>query len=206
MKKALYILVFLCCYLLHGQKVVRKLLSASHYTNIHINAAHCFEVVLETTDSKEIEVEANMEGEHTLELLVHVEREESTVTISTGFQPYFNAPGDKLNVHKVLSVRLLVKVPKHRYVHLSGTGADCTITGSFANLNVVLDDGNCTVYALKTNAQITTQSGQIAIQGSAAKVSAISKYGVVTGTMESSNAYLFKLSTISGNIHLIKTK
>ena len=206
MKAALYVLIFIGATILNSQKVIQKTLVASNVSNIHVNTDNCFEVFVETWDSEVINIEAILEGEYNPNLIVNIKKEEPTVTVSAGLHPNFELPNDKLNAHKVISIKLRIKLPNNKLVQLFGTSTDCTITGSFSHLKVSLADGNCTLRSIDSDAEVTTQSGHITIQNSIAAVTALSKYGSVFGGITSSAERHFKLSTVTGNIHLSKTE
>ncbi len=206
MKAAFYVIIFVAANILNSQKVVQKSLLASNVSNIHINTDNCFDVAVETWDSEVINIEGTLEGEYNPNLILNITKEEPTVTISAGLHPNFELPSDKLSAHKVISIKLRIKLPNNKFVQLFGTSTDCIITGSFSNLKVSLADGNCTLSAIDSNAEITTQSGHITIRNSKALVTASSKYGGVFGGITSSASRHFKLSTVTGNIHLSKTE
>lgn len=206
MKLAISIMLFLGINFLSGQKMVSKSLLATNTSFIHVNTENCFEVNVETWDSQDIKLEASMEGEYNPDLVLNLNKEGTTVTVSTGFQPNFVLPDDKLSAHKIISVKLRIKVPKHKNVQLYGTSTNCFITGVFNSLRVTLDDGSCSLNMITADAEVTTQSGQIVVLNSKALVAAVSKYGKVWGELSSSNANYFNLATVTGNIHLNKTE
>ena len=81
--------------LLGAQKVIKKSVHNPGTSSILIDADDCFKVEITTTLSKEIVVEALIDGEYKNDLLVKIEEDGPSINISTGFQPDFIKPNDK---------------------------------------------------------------------------------------------------------------
>ncbi|WP_420603756.1 hypothetical protein [Flagellimonas sp.] len=205
--KALWcFLVFFGFVQLHGQKLVKKALINPETEYIQINSQYCYDVKLHTSNTTEVEVVASIEGEYSKDLLVSIEESSATMLISTGFQPNFSNPNDKLSAHKVVSIALDIILPEHKNVLVYGTNSNVLVEGKYRNLEVKLSDGRCTIDNVTETVAVTTQKGDILLLTSNGNIVAKSTYGKVLQENIPSGHNQYKLNTIEGTIHLRKTK
>ncbi len=191
---------------LNAQKVIKKELTGNRFQFIQIDTKNCFQAEIVTTPGKTIEVEARIEGEYSNELVIRIEEEGDNIAIGAEFQPSFQDPNDKLSAHKVVSIDLKVKIPSSTDVQVYGTSCDVALKGSFHNLEVVLNDGNCTLNQVRENVLVTTQSGNIQLNSLQGQIKAVTRYGEIYRDAIPKGSNLYDLKTISGNINLIHTK
>lgn len=201
----LMVLLFSFC-AAFGQKKVKKSLVNPQSKHFLIDTDKCFQVGLKTTEGEEIMVKATMDGEYQKDLLVSIEEEGSTITISTDFQPNFVKPNDKLSAHKVLSIALEIELPENLDVHLFGTNTNVRATGHYKKLKIDLADGTCKLENVGEEVLVKTQSGDIFLNAEAAKVEALSVYGQVLGKNVPSGNGHFDLHSVEGDIHIMKTE
>lgn len=185
-----------------AQKLIKKSIVNSDISYIKIDVKNCFEITLETSNSNEMVVEAQIDGEYKKDLLLNISEKGSTIVVSTDFQPNFVNPNDKLSAHKVISIALKVILPKQKDVHVFGTNCNVTATGNYEFLKVSLNDGRCDLNNIFENVEVITQSGHITASYSDAMVKAKSKYGKVTGTISKTGNSQYDLSTVTGDILL----
>jgi hypothetical protein len=169
----------LCTAILQGQKRVRKTLLDPAVQSVVIDGAQCFHISLETAETREVLVEAEMEGEYQSEVMVITETLGNTLRISTGFAPSFQMPNDKLGAHKVLSVRLRVVLPRHQRVSLVAGSCRVETTGVFRDLKVQIAEGGCLLAHTAEHTEVTTASAPITAQIGQGVVEAHSRYGQV---------------------------
>jgi len=191
---------------LTAQKKVAKSILKESIKLIQIDAKSCFSVVLETTTSNTIVIEAQMDGEYSDELYLNLVENGNTLQVNSGFGPNHIDPNDKLSAHKVVSIALKVFIPRHKNVHVNGTSTNIFANGAYKNLQITVSDGLCTLKEIKGNLNVKSQTGNILVTGNNAKINAISKYGTVTGNPIDNGNNLYELSTVSGNIIVNKTK
>ena len=206
MRALVLLLTFLSICNLHGQKLVKKALVGPKIVSIHIDAQFCYQIDLSTSNKKEVEVEASIEGEYAKDLLITIKEEGPTVLIGAGFQPNFDNPNDKLSAHKVISIALQVSVPKYKEVHVYGTNSNVTVEGKYKKLDVKLDDGRCVLNNVIEMVDVTTQKGDILLSTSMGNIIAKSVYGKVYLDSIPQGYNQFILNTVEGNIRLQKTK
>ncbi|MGB5435928.1 MAG: hypothetical protein WBM98_08555, partial [Maribacter sp.] len=133
MGKSLLTVLFIMGFgLLTAQRVIRKSVLDATVSTIAIDAENCFKVELSTSETKEIVVQARIDGEYKNELVVNVVHHGPSIEISTDFQPDFVQPNDKLSAHKVLSVSLNIQIPKYMAVGIIGTSTNLFINGDYA--------------------------------------------------------------------------
>src|SRR5690606_28318764 len=106
---------------LQAQKKVIKTIDNTSVSFIQIDGKNCFSLALETVDAPKITVEAAIDGEYLQDVLVNVKQEGATLLVSSGFQPNFVFPNDKLSAHKVISISLKISIPKNLKVTVYGT-------------------------------------------------------------------------------------
>ncbi|MEL6976162.1 MAG: hypothetical protein AAGL29_12300 [Bacteroidota bacterium] len=189
-----------------GQKLVKKTVVDSENQAITIQADRCFHVEISNSNTDELIVEAEMEGEYASNLLVNLEEKGKTIFISTGFTPNFDHPNDKLSAHKVIAIALQIKIPKYKKVNVFGTSARVLVTGLYRNLGVVLADGECILDNVGETIEVKTQNGNIRVVSGSGICEASSDYGQVLGSLDTKGNAMFNLHSKEGNIYLNKTK
>ena len=206
MKTHFFFISFFFIYIGYAQTIVEKTVINPNLTFIEIDAANCFDILMETTKGDQMNVTARIDGQYQNDLELKVTEKGSTLHIGAGFNPDFNRPNDKLSAHKVVSIALQIKIPQGKRVVLNGTSCNVSIEGAYANVDISLNDGQCELKQVSANATVRTQSGDISVIGRNATITAQSKYGKVSqnGIPIGDNRYILK--TVTGNIHFIKTE
>jgi hypothetical protein len=162
-----------------AQKRLTKTLLDPQISSIHIEADLCYRIVLETIDSNEVSVEAQMEGEYQKDLVVQFREEGNTLFIEPEFSPQFSLPNDKLGAHKVVSVSMVVRLPEYQNVQLTAATCEVTATGAYRDLRIVFNDGSCVLEHLAENTTVQTGSAAIRVALEKGVVEATSRYGRV---------------------------
>ncbi|MEH6680758.1 MAG: hypothetical protein V7724_09435 [Sediminicola sp.] len=189
-----------------GQKVVRKSILEPHLSVAQIDVDNCFELILGTSDTSEMVVEATMDGEYGPNLVVSTAQEGNTFKVAAGFRPDFTAPNDKLGAHKLVSISLKVQLPNYMVAKVFGNSCNVWATGRYRTLDILLGNGGCQLKEVGGDVTVRTQSGDIDLSAKNGSVMARSKYGEVLGDKIPLGNDIFKLETVTGNIHLRKTK
>lgn len=204
MKKSTFFLLLLCCGLnfLQAQKLIRKTLVHPGIEFFQIDSNHCFKVDLQTVRSEEMVVEATIDGEYRKDLLVKITEEGNTIKVSTGFQPNFVNPNDKLSAHKVISIALKISLPEYQKVQLFGNSSQVEVNGRYTDLDIRLNDGRCVLNNVSENVKVKTQSGNITLNSQAATIRALSRYGKIYRAEVPAGDDHFDLSSTSGDIHI----
>ncbi len=206
MKYTLYIILLFSFGFLNAQKIVEKTVLNDHISLINIDTENCYKVTLETGNTEDVVVSANIEGEYKKDLVLEIKEEAASIFITTGFSPTFTSPNDKLSAHKVISISLHIIVPQYKNVKLYGKSSNITASGNYKNLNITLLDGYCMLQNISEAITASTQSGNIIVKGNNAIVKASTKYGKIYQDKLLKGNTIFDLSSITGDIHISKTK
>lgn len=191
---------------LGAQTQLNRTIEATSIDFLQINADNCFELRLETVDSKEIMIKAQLEGEYSTDLELEVQKIGNTLVIGAGFRPGFVTPNDKLSAHKVVSIGLKIRLPKWKNVEVYGTNTRVVAKGDYQGLDIVLADGACELEQVSQNTTVKTHSGNILLKANTGSVNAYSKYGNVEVIELPTGLNQYNLSTVTGNIELRKPK
>jgi hypothetical protein len=198
-----------CCLLtvgVYAQKRVVKSLVNPRTSWVHINSEQCFQLQLRNSDSDVVSVEAKLDGEYSEDLVISMEEDGNTLVITPGFRPNFKHPNDKLSAHKVVSVSLVVAIPKYTNFRIYGTHTQVGAEGVFTNGKISLDDGNCVLHAEAEELEVITQSGDILFSSNGAVIKADSKFGTVNGDKIAHGNGKVTLQTTSGDIQLAQVE
>jgi len=201
----IFIVLLFSIKLLAAQKVVKKSIIAPEITAINIDVNNCFELSLRTTDSEEMVLEAAIDGEYKKDLVLNTEQEGNTILVSSGFQPIFKNPNDKLSAHKVISVALEITLPEYKSVTVYGTNCNVAVLGRYRNLKVTLDDGTCRINQVSESVEVNTQSGDIIVHAEKAKIEASSRYGNIERDTIAIGNDEYNVTTVTGEIRINKT-
>lgn len=169
---------------------------------VHIDTENCFELMVSNSDTKEVIVEARIDGEYREDLVIAVEEQGNTITVRPGFRPEFRHPNDKLSAHKVVSISLVVQVPRFTNVKVYGNHTRVQVTGTFSQTEILLNDGQCDMKLEAETLNVKTQTGDIYFESNGATVKAASRYGQVDGGPIPKGNGLVELVSTSGNIYL----
>lgn len=202
-----FLLIVLFLQPLCAQKTVFKSIRDKSISAINIDASNCYAIEVNTTEEDEIVVDAALDGEYSNDLAVKMLHKGNTYTIRSGFQPLFTDPNDKLSAHKVVSIFLKISLPRNLKVFVYGTSCDVSASGFYRELDVSLSDGDCILNGVRENVVVKTQSGDVYLNTSEGQINAESKYGKVVSNKQIPKSHIqYKISSVTGNIHLNKTE
>jgi len=198
----IFIVLFFSLNFLASQKLVKKTIIDDTISFFQVDSSNCFIIDIQTTDTDEIVVEATIDGEYKKDLVLNVEEEGKSVTVSADFQPNFKNPNDKLSAHKVVSIALVIKLPANKNVQVFGTSSTIQTSGLYKKLRITLNDGTVQLNDVKGFVDITTQSGDIIVESAMAEILSTSKYGKVDENLIPTGNTKYQLNTVTGNIRL----
>lgn len=185
-----------------AQRRLQKSFLDSHIKSVVISGEQCFQILIGTSPTQEVVVQADMEGEYQNDVFIEMETIGNTVRIGTNFAPNFERPNDKLSAHKVLSIRLNVLLPEMLNVSLSAADCQVIATGNYKALNVMLAGGGCVLHHLAEMTSVSTVSAFIEAQVNSGQITAHSGFGEVSmAKMPFGNA-IYNLSSVRGNIRV----
>ena len=185
---------------LQAQKRVTKTLLSPSVRSISIASELSFEIFMETADTQEVSVEAQMEGEYRTDLVILFKEVGRTLFITPQFSPEFELPNDKLGAHKVVSIQLRVVLPDDQNVVLSAATCQVFTKGRYRDLKIVFNDGTCQLGHSGENTEVRTGSASISAMLRSGVVEASSRYGEVLLEPIPGGDHHLKLYTTRGNI------
>ena len=188
-----------------GQVRSSKTLLDPEVHDIVIDGRQCFDIRLETAPTREVSVEARMEGEYEEDLLVWTERMGNTLFISTGPAPGFHFPNDKLGAHKVVSVRLRVVLPEHQSVSVHAGQCQVRTKGVYRELSVRINDGGCRLEHYAEITEVRTLTAPITARVEDGIIEASSRYGEVHIDPIPAGTPRVLLQTMRGDIRVINS-
>ena len=162
-----------------SQKRVTKTLVNPEISSINIDGNLCYRIVLETADTKEVSVEARMDGEYEKGLLVNFREAGKTLYLETRFSPEFRFPNDKLGAHKVVSVSMKITLPYDQRISLTARSCEVSTTGRYRDVKIVFNDGLCDLNHSAENTEVRTGKAPIVAHLNSGVVEAESRYGRV---------------------------
>lgn len=196
----IFVLLVIALNSISAQKVINKSLMDSSISYVQVDASNCFKVAIETHATDEVVVEAIIDGEYQKDLVLNVNEEGNSVSVSAGFRPNFENPNDKLSAHKVVSIALEITIPEKKNVRVFGTNANVLAMGSYEELKISLNDGICHLKKVVGSAYITGQSGNIIVESRSAEITSSSKYGKIGKNQIPTGDTKYQLNTVSGDI------
>ena len=209
------IILFFGFQLSFSQKVTEREMDATDVVEIAVLADEVFSISIESEERETVKIQAIIEGEYYESVLLQVTSEaisenkiEQRLSIGTGYTPFFEKENDKLAAHKVISIDLLITIPKNLKVSVSSSLASVQAKGSFESLNVSIKNGHCLLVEFKGNTQIHTQNGDITFYANEKSkkqysVDAITKKGILINHFDAGNIYHLEARSVLGNISLI---
>ena len=140
-------------------------------------------------------------------LELNISEENKTLSLSTGFTPYFQAENDKLAAHKVISIEMKLNISNSLEVFVRSSIASLSTHGSFKNLQVELGNGNCVLNDFEGDAQLLTGNGNIRVVahdtvGARAKT----KRGKLTNELSATGNFYIDAESVNGDITLLKSQ
>ena len=171
---------------------------------IFISAEQAFQVVVDTSPTQEVIVEADMEGEYQNDVFIQMETLGNTLRIGTDFAPNFERPNDKLSAHKVLSVKLKIVLPENLKVSLVAGDCQVKASGNYRELNVKIAGGGCTLQGRTYRSDIDTISGFISAYIAEGQVLAQSGFGEVELESVPYGPDRYTLKSVRGSIRVYR--
>lgn len=181
-------------------------MEAKAISTIEIDASQAYRLVVKATKAPAIHIKAVMEGEYKNDLLINTRKSGGHFKISTSFQPLFKDPNDKLSAHKVISVLLVVELPEHSNLIVSGGNINVTINGNYKTIKANTISGNFTVTDVIGNGEIRNFRGNIFVNNYPGKILPQSRYGKIFGRNTVKRKAVLTLKTVNGNIYINKPK
>ena len=208
LNKLSYIFVFVfLTFSGYAQKVIDKSWDIEGIERLEIISNDIYNIVINSSDTTSINVVTKIEGEHYENVVLNISEENKTLTLSTGFTPYFQAENDKLAAHKVISIEMELNISNRLEVFVRSSLASLTTHGIFKGLRVELGNGNCVLNDFEGDAQLFTRDGNItAIAQRTVKARAKTKRGKLINELSPTGNFSIDAKSVNGDITLLKSQ
>ncbi|MDT0675247.1 DUF4097 family beta strand repeat-containing protein [Autumnicola musiva] len=189
-----------------AQKDVAKIIDASNLDIIEINFDEVYKINIKASETAEIQITTHSEGEYYNNIHLKTEVSGRKLIISSEYPEAFTGGFDKLSAHKVFSLEVNMMIPANRQVYLDSNIASVTAEGDYEDFQVNLEQGYCRLLDFNGNATINTYEGDIAVRTNFAKIRAESRSGTLNVEDLANGTNLLNLTSINGDISVLKTK
>lgn len=190
-----------------AQKIMEKSWDTSSLERLEIISDELFQISIISEPTERIYVRTKVEGEHNENVALLVSEENKTLSIATGFTPFFVQQNDKLAAHKVISIEMEIRVPRNMKVLVVGTLVSVETDGSFQEMQLELRNGNCILNNFKGNAQLFSRNGNLTVIAKDTGASEVgSRNGFVKNELPDKGKFLIKAESVNGDITLLKSQ
>lgn len=171
--------------------------------DVIITLNHTFQLEIINTSENKVIINSVAEGEYQNKVLIKAQRDDNLITISDDLLPFSENYNDKLDAHKVISLKMKIQIPAHIAVHIQSMIGSLEIHARFKNLLAKLISGDCILNSYIGNATIVTTDGSIMLFTKNATVNAYSKLGSMTSE-KISGIHQIELKSTNGDISIFK--
>lgn len=201
------VIIFLGIHSSVAQKTIEKQFSSAGIRTLSIIDDAIFKITIRASEEESIRLAVHISGEHSENVIVEENIRENTLSLKTGFSPFFLPENDKLAAHKVMAIEIELAVPSAIAIEIKSNLAAVFSQGHFKNLAITLANGTCELQDFSGNAQIQTDDGSILVlaQGLVTGVGT-STYGTVINNLPAQGVYRVVAESTEGNIMLLQTK
>ena len=203
-----YILAFVFLTVtVYAQKVIDKSWDITGFDRLEIISDDIFNIVIFSNDTTSINVVTKIEGEPYENVVLNISEKNKTLTLSTGFTPYFQAVNDKLAAHKVISIEMELYISNKLEVFVRSTMTSLITHGSFMDLQVELGKGNCVLNDFEGDAHLFTIDGNITvIAHDTVKAEGKTRNGKLISELSTIGNYAILAESVNGDITLLKSQ
>lgn len=190
-----------------AQKVIQKEIASEGIQTLSIADDIIYKITIQSSEASIVKISAQISGEHAESVVIETRIIEETLSLKTGFTPFFDLENDKLAAHKVMAIEMEIALPKEMAVEIKSKLASVNTDGIFKNLDISIENGNCNLTNFSGNAHIKTMGGNIAVWAkNTVSGEAISKNGTVGNELPKQRKFLVEAESSSGNISLLQTE
>ncbi|RFN59311.1 hypothetical protein [Marixanthomonas ophiurae] len=190
-----------------AQKVLQKEFSASGFETLIIESDDVFTIDISAKKTDKIKINTHIEGEYYESVVLNTSEAHKTLTLSTGYTPFFKKENDKLAAHKVIAIDMVITVPENLKVEIRSKIASVTGKGTFKNMFIALENGQCLLKNFTGNATLYTKQGAITVYAKPdVSGQGLSKKGTILNELSKTGKYKITAESITGSITLLQNK
>lgn len=189
-----------------AQKTIQKEFSAAGVQKLSVKDDAIYKITIHSSEEKIIKVSLHVSGEHSESIVIEENISEKTLSLKTGFMPFFTLENDKLAAHKLMAIEMKLTVPSYMAVEIQSKLASVFAEGKYKNLLVSLENAPCHLHNFSGNAHLKTVSGDITVVAySTVSGTAVSQHGIVKNELSSDGKFFVEAESINGSI-ILQTK
>ena len=190
-----------------AQKIIEKSWDGEGIERINVVSDQIFNIKIVSDESETIDVIAKIEGEHSENVVLNVSEDKSTLSLSTGYSPYFKLANDKLAAHKVISIEIELHIPENLQVFVKASIASVETNGSFEEIHLELGNGNCLLKDFEGGAHINTRNGNITVYArETVSATGKTKTGTLQNELLTGGVFSIMAQSVNGDITLLKSQ
>lgn len=206
-KPVIVLLLFFGTVFCTAQKVIQKEIASDGIQILSIPDDVIYKITIQSSEESIVKISAHISGEHAESVVIDARIIEDTLSLKTGFTPFFDLENDKLAAHKVMAIEMEITLPKEMAVQIKSKLASVNTEGIFKNLDISLENGNCILTNFLGNAHLKTMGGNITVWAKKnVSGKAFSKNGTVENELPNQRKFLVEAESSSGNISLLQTE
>ena len=188
-----------------AQNIIEKTIEVNGIKSISINGNQIFNISVSTSETDKITVTSILDGEYQNDFQIVIKEESNnTLQLSLEFLSLEEIPDDKRNAHKVIAATLHIEIPEQLILNISSDIGSVDLKGNFKTLYIELLRGQCNIEGEVKTATINTLDGNINVVTNSATIEANSNHGEITLDEFSNNSSIWELTTINGDIRVVK--
>lgn len=204
---SIIVILFFGSYCCVAQKTIQKEFDSEGIHTLSIADNDIFKITVQSSEESTIKILARISGEHSESVIMEEKIVDGTLSLKTGFAPFFTLENDKLAAHKVMAIEVNITLPKKMTVIIKSKLASVYTNGIFENLDISLENGNCILKHFSGNAQLKTIAGNITVHAQKnVSGKAISKYGTLVNKLSGQGKFNIEAESINGVISLLQTE
>ena len=206
-KPVIVLLLFFGTVFCTAQKVIQKEIASDGIQILSIPDDVIYKITIQSSEESIVKISAHISGVHAESVVIDARIIEDTLSLKTGFTPFFDLENDKLAAHKVMAIEMEITLPKEMAVQIKSKLASVNTEGIFKNLDISLENGNCILTNFLGNAHLKTMGGNITVWAKKnVSGKAFSKNGTVENELPNQRKFLVEAESSSGNISLLQTE
>lgn len=187
-----------------GQKDTREILNAQDLKTINIESDEVYHITIIATNTSEIRISTHSEGEYFNEIFLKTRVRGNQLNIFSEYPERLTGGFDKLSAHKVFSLEIKLEIPSGMEVNVNSNIASLKASGNYKAIYANLKQGYCNLENYSGNAVINTYTGNILVETSSGLIEAKSRNGEVEIPDFLPGRNPLKLTSIDGNIKVVK--
>lgn len=190
----------------YGQKDTHQVLDGRNIHKIEIKTDEVYKISIQTSTTEKIKITTHSEGEYYNNIALVTQLEKDRLRLTTRYPEALTGGYDKLSAHKVISMEIQLEIPEDLELVISSNLASVMATGNYKNLYAELQEGFCRLLSFKGNATINTYKGNIYVEAGSCDVKAETRNGQLNISKELQGTNILQLTSINGDISVLKTK